>query len=655
MVAQRVKKWAGEIGEIKVGEEANPSISVQLTGVDTESIIDQARREDNEGNRIRHIREALFDQLGIREEDTFFIEHAFFWRNTRRACEVVYGNIRTLPDSSFIPNGDGWKLVIDFPFDEPPHTPMDDISKLQEIGQTHPDGLRTLAWVPSFFSRQAQKNLGRLVILEHVLTGDRYRQYSTHLSPQDRASAKALLENQRSQLRQRVKNDLIAAYGLDSASDDAIDAAHELSDHFQSLTPGFDPRPPAAPNLKAAMEDLLGQALAHQFPAHPAFETEIKTAALNKVLDVARQAARTPEGRVPVDKSLRTVVRQIANPLQLGEMAETHFVLGQHWKTHFNRKAAETGGPITVRQLREWIDHPAPMGLPEEVGNLLILVYAETTDRSICFHGVPFEGTLTNLKSEMELREQVLPSEAVWTLAVNRAGAIFGVAVSPLRNAANAAALAAGVKEKASEWKTDCRDLNSRLRKRLPAFGIDVAAAPRMKTATASLTLTTTLATTESDAAIIEALADAEVDTSETAMGKCLTEARNLVQRIDNTEWNVFAAGAETDPAIQTIRDEVAEALEADEHVRHLGPILKDAQSQAIAILTRKTKVDSPPKKPEIPKPPDKTRRVVDQGQRDELDAASVQSLLTELAEKMTPGRTLKVTLNWVIEEDGKE
>ncbi len=660
MVAQRVKKWAGEIGEIKVGEEANPSISVQLTGVDTESIIDQARREDNEGNRIRHIRETLFDQLGIKEEDTFFIEHSFFWRNTRRTCEVVYGNIRTLPDSSFIPNSDEWKLIIDFPFDEHPHGPMDDVGKLQEIQQAHPNGLKTLAWVPSFFSIPSKKRLGRLVILEHILTGDRYRQYSTHLSPQDRASAKALLENQRSQLRQRVKNDLIAAYGLDSASDDAIDAAHELTDHFQSLMPGFDPRPPVAPNLKSAMEDLLGQALIHQFPAHPAFETEIKTASLNKVLDVARQAARTPDGRVPVDKSIRTVVRQIANPLQLGEMAETHFVLGRHWKTHFNRKASEAGGTITIRQLREWIDQPAPMGLPEAVGNLLILAYAETTDRSICFHGVPFEGTLTNLKTEMELREQVLPEESVWNAAVSRAGSIFGVTVSPLRNAANAAALASGVKEKASRWKTDCRDLNSRLRKRLPAFGIDADAAPRMKTATASLTLATPLATTESDAAIIETLADARVDTSETAMGHCLSAAGELVRRMDSTEWRVFDAGSEADPAIQAIRDEVAEALEADEHVRQLGSILKDAQSRAIAILTHKPKgkIDPPPKPPQPPKPPKppvKTRRIVDQGQREELDAPSVQSLLTELEKKMTPDRTLKVNLNWVIEEGGNE
>ena len=55
-----------------------------------------------------------------------------------------------------------------------------------------------------------------LVILEHILTGERFAQYANHLSPQDRQAAKSLLENQRSVLRQRVQNHLDAAYGLEA-------------------------------------------------------------------------------------------------------------------------------------------------------------------------------------------------------------------------------------------------------------------------------------------------------------------------------------------------------------------------------------------------------------------------------------------------------
>ena len=61
--------------------------------------------------------------------------------------------------------------MIDFPFDEAGHGPRDDLSTLQRFRQTHSDGAKTICWVPSFFSHDAQKDLGMLVILEHCSPG----------------------------------------------------------------------------------------------------------------------------------------------------------------------------------------------------------------------------------------------------------------------------------------------------------------------------------------------------------------------------------------------------------------------------------------------------------------------------------------------------
>lgn len=240
-----------------------------------------------------------------------------------------------------------------------------------------------------------------LVILEHILTGERFSQYANHLSPQDRQAAKSLLENQRSVLRQRVQNHVDAAYGLESLTPASLDTTHEIELHerFVSLWPGFEPQPPVAANLTGAMSHLLSQALAHEFPAAPHFEAEIKTSNLRKVYEQVGAATQTEDGRIAIDKPLRPLLRHIANPLQLGEMGHdaTHFVLGQHWKNHLTRKAAETGSSITVSQLRTWIDEPKPMGLPREAENLVILTFAEQTKRSFFLHGAPFEATLTNL------------------------------------------------------------------------------------------------------------------------------------------------------------------------------------------------------------------------------------------------------------------
>jgi hypothetical protein len=377
-VLRRCRGWAASVGEIRVSEETNPTISIQLSGVDTEGIIKQAEREDNQGNRIRRVRQMLFAQLGIAGEGEFQQYHEFTWRNTKRTCEILFKNIRELPDASLENSDDSWKLIIDFPFDEPGHGPKDDLSKLQAFKQSHLDGAKTMCWVPAFFSPDAQKDLGLLVVLEHILTspdestmGERFLQSSRHLSPQDRQSAWTILQNQRSVLRQRVQNHLDAAYGLESIAPGSLDTTHELelAERFVSLWPGFDPQPPVAANLGQALDHLLSQALANEFPAAPSFEAEIKASHLKKVCELVLEAAQTPDGRAPVDKPPRPLLRQIANPLLLGEMGAdaTHFVLGHHWRTHFTKKAAETGSQFTVGQLRKWIDDPNQWGFPRKL------------------------------------------------------------------------------------------------------------------------------------------------------------------------------------------------------------------------------------------------------------------------------------------------
>ena len=422
-VLTRCRAWAAGVGEIRIGEEVNPTITVQLSGVDTESIIEQARREDNQGNRIRRVRQMLYEQLGIEGEGEFEQYHEFWWRNTKRRSTVLFRNIRELPDSSLENTEEGWKLVIDFPFDEAGHGPHDDLSTIQRFSGSHPDGAKTLCWIPLFLSMDAQKDLGMLVILEHILTGERFPQYANHLSPQDRQAAKSILESQRSMLHQRVQGHLDAAYGLETLIPGSLDTTHEMepNEQFASLLPGFPPRPPVAANLAGAMQHLLSQALKHEFPAAPHFETEVKPSVLKKVYELVLPATESADGRLAIENAQRPLLRKVANPLLLGDMGNdaTYFVLGQHWKTHFARKAAETGSPMDVKHLRDWIDDPRPMGLPPEAENMVILIFAAQNGYTLYRHGGPYEATtLQTLPDDCELRKVNLPDAAVWEPAV---------------------------------------------------------------------------------------------------------------------------------------------------------------------------------------------------------------------------------------------
>lgn len=681
-VLRRCRDWAAEVGEIKIGEEqANPSISLQLSGVDTERIIEQARHEDSQGNRQRLVRRMLFEEMKVSDADEFFLTHQFPWRNTERWCEIGFGNIRTLPLSSMEAGGSEWKLLIDFPFDEPGRSPHDDLAQLQKYRDANPDGTRTLAWIPSFFAGSAQNELGMLVILEHILTGERFDGYASILPFEDRPIAKALLENQRSQLRQRVRQHIEAAYGIDRQSKGSIDTSHELHEHFDSLLNDFDPQPPAAANLAEALEKLLDQAMQRQFPAHPEFESPPKGANLRKVYEEVCRATQARDGRIEVDdRPRRPLLRDIAQPLQLGEMHETVFLLGQHWKNHFNPKVVEAGGTATVGQLRRWIDEPNPMGLPKDVQNTVMLVYAQQTNRTFYEHGAPVKGevSLTKLPDHLELRTWVGPPDEQWKKAVDLAGSIFGLTPSKLLNASNVSKLADDLKQLATTHQSACRELCTSVTERLDKFGLDKDAAARRKTATATLTLVDRILAA-SDKDVVSVLAGAHLETSDTAMGKSLKTAAELVERIDATSWSVFEDIAELAGEHQhkanEIRQQVCKALEADEYAIALSSTLKQAQAAAVRLLASVAKQMSvgsgqlavgsgqwaaegtpmttqPAMGPAtLASPTSSGKRVVSQGAKERLSVTEATKLFSSVTNELKKNPAHKLTISWRIEE----
>ena len=676
-VLRRVRNWAASVGEIRIGEETNPSISIQLSGVDTEGIIKQAEREDNQGNRIRRVRQMLFEQLGVSGEDEFQQHYNFTWKNTSRSCTVLFKNIRELPDASLENNDADWKLVIDFPFDEPGHGPKDDISQLQAFKSRNPLGAKTICWIPQFFSADALKDLGMLVILEHILTGERFGQYSNHLSPQDRQAAKSLLENQRSVLRTRVQNHLDAAYGLDAITQGSLDTTHELEQHeqFVSLDDGFDPQPPVAANLAGAMNHLLSQALMSEFPGAPNFEAEVKIGNLRKVQAVLSEAAQSQDGRVAVDKTIRSLVRHIANPLQLGEMGHdaTHFVLGHHWRNHFNKKAAEASSTISVGQLRKWIDQPRAMGLPKEAQNLVILTYAEQTNRTFVYHNAPVEVSLTNLSNDYVLQEQKLPNDAHWSIAVSRAAQIFGEAVSPLMKATTVANLSAALKKKSSDVRSSCVSLREKLKERLTKLGVDPVNSARLTTVSATASLVEKLHVSEASQ-VVSALASATVATTEAAMGECYSKASQLLAMIESTNWEIFDAIAkladERQVVAQSIRSSIVQALQSDEHVTALGPTLKEAQLKALRLLTQTPPPSAQVTKPAVTPPvagvtsvtlpgvttpvvskPTATKKILESETRSDLSISELKRIVSDLEQKYTGNQVVKFNASWIVEE----
>jgi hypothetical protein len=414
-------------------------------------------------------------------------------------------------------------------------------------------------------------------------------------------------------MQQRIRNTMLAAYGVSAMDREAIDPSHDLDEQFISLNPALALQPPVGASLKDALDQLFSQALAHQFPAHPHFEGEVRRNALDRVKDIIQKATQVRDGRVEVERGVRDEVRRIAVPLRLGDMGETHFVLRDEWRSRFLRKKAEEGvTSITVRRLRAWMDQPEVMGLRTDMQNLVILSFALQSDLSFYLHGRPVEPQLERLDDDLELRAQALPNSAQWQDASKRAATILGLTPSPLLNAANVAKLVADAKVEAEGYRPHVERLCRSLRQCLEVFAIETSAAPRLQTAQAALAFLSGIIEANNDQ-VIEVMAGASVVTSEVAMGESIRRAAALAAALDVTQWRLFDTigqlPQERAPEATAIIEQVKEALARDEHVVHLAGSLQDAQSAALALISKLVKgipadEQPSPRPPPRPMPP---------------------------------------------------
>ena len=651
-VLQKCRKWAGQVGEIKISDDANPTISIQLSGIDTESIIEQARINDNEGNRRRLVRELVFEAFGIRDESQLFVEHEVLWRGSQRRVEVVFQNVREIQDNRvFEARDDEWKVIIDFPFDTGSYSPTDDQAKVREYEADGGQG-RTLCWLPYFFSPAAQKNLGKLVVLQEILkSDDSYGRYTSHLTPQDRANARTLLDNQRNQLRQQIRDFLIGAYGVSAPIPGSLDNDDLLESQVLSLQPGFKPRLPQGATMAKAFEQLIGQALSFQYPGHPQFEAEVRIADLGKVFTELRRAIHAENGRIDVDSPLRRLMREIAQPLDLGTMYERHFVFKRDWCQHLSREVAKQGGDITVSRLREALDQPQPRGLQTAVQNLLIMIFAEEGQYAFTRHGGPYDGvTLKDTPDDLVLIKQALAEPGIWKQAVDNAGALFGITLSsPLRTASNQNALQGQVRAAVAEHKEACRTLKAVLNAQLQSLGMSTDG-NRMRNAELAVDLLSAL-TDKEGPALVEELAKVEPITNMPALAKSIASASRVANAIEDNNWTLLTkVWGRPDGVGQSIKRRVHEALEADELVTNLAEALKQAQREATQLIDPTPPPQPPEPPPEPPKPP-RGKKVIRQDARQGLDATQAKQVLDDIQADLAPGVTVDISYTIVGEE----
>lgn len=654
-VLAKLKQWAPHIGELRIGEEsANPSVHLQLTSVDIERVLEHASSLDNPGNRKRKARELLFHALGLKESEGELSQaYPVFWRGTIRKYEVVYLNVRETRTENLAPSGENPRLILDFPFDEPGYYPKDDLTHLEAFMRENA-AVRTLVWLPSFLSPSAQKDLGRLCMLDYVLTESQFEDSTRHLPAADRPVARNLLENQRNALRASLRNALEMAYGIRNAEPGFLDPDNTLrsEEQFQSLDPTFRPRPPVGSDLAEALKALLTQELAFRYPGHPEFsvETEIRAGQLRPVLKELLRAVQAPDGRLNVEeKPLREKLRQIAEPLRLGSMHDNILLLKDDWRRHFEKKIYEAGEParLQLKLFHNWIEDPRPTGLPDLIKNLVVLVFAAQTNRVFQRNQITLPSPEPDqLLPDFELVEQSLPSEEEWRTACQRASTLFKLDAPTMRNADNVLALVRMVQEKTAAWKAAAEALPGELSQLMEALKLDPETSIRMKIQRQARDLVKVIQARE-PLEVIRSFAGAPLSDPPEALTHCLKNGPALMSafsRMAPTLIEQLASLQEEHPEARALIEPLSNAARHSEHALPLKEPLERMNREGAEALVRITRPDPKPK----PDPrPDKRIKVNDATFQD-LSATMVEEKLAQLRSYLSEP-SHRIDLSWTV------
>lgn len=668
VVEQRCRQWAAEVGQPKIsGSGPDPVISLQLSGVDTAEIIASAQHEDNAGGRLLKVRQLLFDELGIDFENTFLISHKVTWRATSREAEIRFANVWEADDSTLRSDGDTWRVVIDFPFDRDHHTVFDDLSRLERFRATSSRS-KTIAWLPSFFSDGLQTQLGRFVVLEHLLSNDdRLRQYSSHLSQADRAEAKTELTNHRDQLREQLRRALRMAYGVMNPEPGILDESLRLEkdQQFQSLDATIPVRPPAAADLRAALDSLIEQGLDGQYPAHPKFskdELRLTAGLVQQAFDKIREALEAPDSRVAIDRELRKKLRPLLDPLELAHVGEQFLAVKTVWFDRFDpREAQLPTRAATVGQVRQWMNEPNPIGLPDSLENLVILTYARQANRMLTLQGIQAPESLTSLRDDIVLERQKLPEQKAWDQACERASHFFGVTVPALPTLANLQKLHDQVAGLNKQFGHEVANYLGKLRTILPAVVGDETEILRYKTAAATNALCQAIQRAKKPSETFDAIQGAPV-TVPSAMGEVFKQSAKAHAALSQIRLDVFEklGQVQDEPragVAKSLRQQLHDALRADDHATALDSVVSRWLDDSMKLL-----LDAPRPQPALtvvpvpdandmelppvlpPPPPPKPGIKVSTGQRKVTGKKEWHALSDEIDRELTEDAELELT-----------
>lgn len=594
IVAQKLRNWASvsALGQLHVGPQGDPIVHLVLEGVDLAPILAQAREHDTPGGRQRVIRDLLFDAMGIDKVADWGKDRVQHWRGTKRLGHVRFGNVRKLGDVQLsCPVDHAFRLVIDYPFDEPGFGPNDDLRVLDELVEKGGESW-TLVWLPSFFSKSMNDLLGELVILEHILDSkDTERQAVAHLSVENQARALTDLRNLRNQKEVRILGVLEQAYGLAREKEGDLDPSNSVETHLRLLKPGAQIQPTLVANLTDALDAYIPALLDARYPRHPHFAFALSSQRIMRLVETFGDIIDAEDKRIAADKDLIKELGGTLAELGLVRVTETavHLLEDRTLQELEKKRQQRTVDLPTAGEVRRWIDESGKMGLQADALDLVVRCYARSTARTLVRFDKPFEPKAgQEIPDDVVLEKPPLPGQVDWAKALVVAGDTFGIALAgKALHADNLKRFQSLLAEKLAPAAAACAKLPGALRARLKELS-QPETADRLRTAMAADRLCSNLQK-KGGTEQVGVLAEATFDTSAKAVGRSIASATEAARALDDPlVFGVFGqlqARRGDLVGAQGVTERVAQVLRQDELIEALAPRLRALAEEGQRLL----------------------------------------------------------------------
>jgi hypothetical protein len=367
----RLSRKVPAIQVLGAGEAASAIVQVNLRGGDLETVLERARqRVDHVNTRFLTFYSVLGDLLGGEAKAVlggnagskrWTLKVA--WRNTKRTGSVLVGNVRELTAATFKPEpGEEFRIIVDYPWDQPPFTVNDDRSKAQSVRRN--DGtFFTICWLPRHFTH------AELEILKELAAAELVANTSGNNAAQQEELLQAFSRKEREQILTQARTH---ASTMRTQARGIVEKVYRDAATIEALVDGVsgDVNQPTLPdNLEAFAERLLDR----RFPNHPRFELEPKPDVLTRLCDFCVGAAETGQYRsFGEDASL---VRQLAGPgaLDLVELGQQSGKFNDRGRLYREVMDAAKGDSVQWDPIEKRLE---AVGLPLEVRNFFLALVA---------------------------------------------------------------------------------------------------------------------------------------------------------------------------------------------------------------------------------------------------------------------------------------